>query len=183
MYFQPDIETMPVEQLRELQLDRMKRSFAHAYENIPLYRERFAEAGVVPSDLKSLDDLVKFPFLTKQDMRDSYPFGLFAVPQGDVARIHASSGTTGQATVVGHTANDLKNWGECFARGIYMVGGSRDSVIQVSYGYGLFTGGLGAHAGGEAVGCSVIPTSSGNTKRQIQMMKDLGTDILACTPS
>ena len=174
---------MPVEQLRELQLDRMKRSFAHAYENIPLYRERFAEAGVVPSDLKSLDDLVKFPFLTKQDMRDSYPFGLFAVPQGDVARIHASSGTTGQATVVGHTANDLKNWGECFARGIYMVGGSRDSVIQVSYGYGLFTGGLGAHAGGEAVGCSVIPTSSGNTKRQIQMMKDLGTDILACTPS
>ena len=174
---------MPVEQLRELQLDRMKRSFAHAYENIPLYRERFAEAGVVPSDLKSLDDLVKFPFLTKQDMRDSYPFGLFAVSQGDVARIHASSGTTGQATVVGHTANDLKNWGECFARGIYMVGGSRDSVIQVSYGYGLFTGGLGAHQGAGRLGATVIPMSSGNTQRQIMMIKELGATMLCCTPS
>ncbi len=116
-------------------------------------------------------------------MRDAYPFGLFAVPKKDVARIHASSGTTGQATVVGHTANDIKNWGDCFARGVYMVGGSADSTVQVSYGYGLFTGGLGAHYGAEAAGCWVIPTSSGNTKRQIQMMVDLGTDILCCTPS
>ena len=116
-------------------------------------------------------------------MRDAYPFGLFAVPKKDVARIHASSGTTGQATVVGHTKNDLANWGDCFARGIAMVGGDENSTIQVSYGYGLFTGGLGAHAGGEAMGCSVIPTSSGNTKRQVQMMKECGTDILACTPS
>ncbi len=125
----------------------------------------------------------RLPFVVKQDMRDAYPFGLFAVPQKDVARIHASSGTTGQATVVGHTASDLKNWGDCFARGIAMVGGDENSTIQVSYGYGLFTGGLGAHAGGEAMGCSVIPTSSGNTRRQVQMMKDCGTDILACTPS
>lgn len=183
MYYQPDIETMPVEQLRELQLERMQKSIAHAYENVGFYRESFKEAGVEPGDLKSLDDLPKFPFVVKQDMRDAYPYGLFAVPPRDVARIHASSGTTGQATVVGHTAADLKNWGDCFARGIYMVGGSADSTIQVSYGYGLFTGGLGAHAGGEAVGCSVIPTSSGNTKRQVQMMRDLGTDILACTPS
>lgn len=183
MYFQPDIETMPVEQLRQLQLERMQWSVQHAYDNVEFYRSSFKEAGVEPGDLKSLDDLASFPFVVKQDMRDAYPFGLFAVPQKDVARIHASSGTTGQATVVGHTASDLKNWGDCFARGIYMVGGSAESTIQVSYGYGLFTGGLGAHAGGEAVGCSVIPTSSGNTKRQIQMMKDLGTDILACTPS
>ena len=174
---------MPREQLRQLQLERMQKSVAHAYANVPFYQKSFKEAGVEPGDLKSLDDLPSFPFVVKQDMRDAYPFGLFAVPKTDVARIHASSGTTGQATVVGHTAADLKNWGECFARGIYMVGGSRESTIQVSYGYGLFTGGLGAHAGGEAVGCAVIPTSSGNTKRQVQMMRDCGTDILACTPS
>ena len=174
---------MPREQLRELQLERMKQSVRHAYDNVAFYQQSFNEAGVVPDDLQTLEDLERLPFVVKQDMRDAYPFGLFAVPQKDVARIHASSGTTGQATVVGHTASDLKNWGDCFARGIYMVGGGPESTIQVSYGYGLFTGGLGAHAGGEAVGCSVIPTSSGNTKRQIQMMKDLGTDILACTPS
>lgn len=183
MYYQPDIETMPVEQLRELQLASMKKTVQHAYDNIAFYQQSFKDAGIEPGDLATLEDVTKFPFVVKQDMRDAYPFGLFAVPQKDVARIHASSGTTGQATVVGHTKNDLKNWGDCFARGIYMVGGDQGSTIQVSYGYGLFTGGLGAHAGGEAVGCSVIPTSSGNTKRQIQMMKDLGTDILACTPS
>ncbi len=183
MYYQPDIETMPLEQLRDLQLARMQQTMEHAYREVEFYRNSFNAAGVEPGDLKSLDDLANFPFVVKQDMRDAYPFGLFAVEQKDVARIHASSGTTGQATVVGHTANDLKNWGDCFARGIYMVKGNANSTIQVSYGYGLFTGGLGAHAGGEAVGCSVIPTSSGNTKRQIQMMMDLGTDILACTPS
>ena len=183
MYYQPDIETMQVSELRDLQLERMKWAVRHAYDNIEFYRESFAKAGVTPDDLNSLEDLAKFPFVVKQDMRDAYPFGLFAVPQKDVARVHASSGTTGQATVVGHTANDLKNWGDCFARGIYMAGGGPESVLQVSYGYGLFTGGLGAHAGGEAAGCMVIPTSSGNTKRQIQMMKDLGTDILCCTPS
>ena len=174
---------MPREQLRELQLERMQRSVQHAYDNVAFYQRSFKEAGVEPGDLKSLDDLAKFPFIVKQDMRNSYPYGLFAVPGKDVARIHASSGTTGQATVVGHTRSDLDNWGDCFARGIYMVGGGPESTIQVSYGYGLFTGGLGAHAGGEAMGCAVIPTSSGNTKRQVQMMKDCGTDILACTPS
>ena len=183
MYYQPDIETMPREQLRELQLDRMKQSVRHAYDNVAFYQQSFKEAGVTPDDLQTLEDLERLPFVVKQDMRDVYPFGLFAVPQKDVARIHASSGTTGQATVVGHTASDLKNWGDCFARGIAMVGGDENSTIQVSYGYGLFTGGLGAHAGGEAMGCSVIPTSSGNTRRQVQMMKDCGTDILACTPS
>ena len=183
MYYQPDIETRPREQLRELQLERMKQSVRHAYDNVAFYQQSFNEAGVVPDDLQTLEDLERLPFVVKQDMRDAYPFGLFAVPQKDVARIHASSGTTGQATVVGHTASDLKNWGDCFARGIAMVGGDENSTIQVSYGYGLFTGGLGAHAGGEAMGCSVIPTSSGNTRRQVQMMKDCGTDILACTPS
>lgn len=181
--FQPEIEMMPRERLRELQLTNLKSAMSNAHENVEFYRNSFANAGVSLDDLETLDDLAKFPFITKQDMRDAYPFGLFARKNEDVARIHASSGTTGQATIVGHTANDLKNWGDCFARGIAMVGGSADSTIQVSYGYGLFTGGLGAHAGGEAIGCTVIPTSSGNTKRQIQMMKDLGTDILACTPS
>ena len=152
MYYQPDIETMPREQLRELQLERMKQSVRHAYDNVAFYQQSFKEAGVTPDDLQTLEDLERLPFVVKQDMRDAYPFGLFAVPQKDVARIHASSGTTGQATVVGHTASDLKNWGDCFARGIAMVGGDENSTIQVSYGYGLFTGGLGAHAGGEAMG-------------------------------
>lgn len=174
---------MPREELRKLQLERMRESLRNAYENVPLYRERFDAAGVTPDDLESLEDIAKFPFVVKQDMRDNYPFGMFARENADVARIHASSGTTGQATVVGHTANDLANWGDCFARGIAMVGGDENSTIQVSYGYGLFTGGLGAHAGGEAMGCTVIPTSSGNTKRQVQMLKDCKTDILACTPS
>ncbi len=183
MYFQEDIETMPREQLQTLQLERMKNSLRHAYDNIEFYRKSFAQAGVMPDDLNSFDDLTKFPFVVKQDLRDQYPFGFFAVPKKDVARIHASSGTTGQATIIGHTSNDLKHWGECFARGIAMAGGSSESTLQVSYGYGLFTGGLGAHSGGETMGCTIIPTSSGNTKRQVQMMKDCQTDILACTPS
>ncbi|MCI9128803.1 MAG: phenylacetate--CoA ligase [Eggerthellaceae bacterium] len=183
MFYQPEIETMPREELAALQLDRLKWSVRHAYENVPFFKESFDSAGVTPDDIASLDDLSKFPFIVKQDMRDAYPYDLFAVPMKDVARIHASSGTTGQATVVGHTAKDLENWGDCFARGIAMVGGSDESTLQVSYGYGLFTGGLGGHAGGEAMGCTVIPTSSGNTKRQVQFLADCGTDILACTPS
>jgi len=183
VYYQPEIETMPRDELAQLQLQRMRESFENCYQNVELYRRRFDELGVKPQDLASLEDLAKFPFTIKQDLRDAYPFGMFARNNKDVARIHASSGTTGQATVVGHTAADLENWGDCFARGIAMVNGDANSTIQVSYGYGLFTGGLGAHAGGEAMGCTVIPTSSGNTKRQVQMMKDCGTDILACTPS
>jgi len=183
VYYQPEIETMPRDELAQLQLQRMRESFENCYQNVELYRRRFDELGVKPQDLASLEDLAKFPFTIKQDLRDAYPFGMFARKNKDVARIHASSGTTGQATVVGHTAADLENWGDCFARGIAMVNGDANSTIQVSYGYGLFTGGLGAHAGGEAMGCTVIPTSSGNTKRQVQMMKDCSTDILACTPS
>ena len=181
--FQPEIATMPREQLRARQLEDLKWSVKHAYDNIELYRERFDEAGASPDDIRTLEDLQRFPFVVKQDMRDAYPFGMFALGNEDVARIHASSGTTGQATVVGHSKRDLENWGDCFARGIAMVGGSAASTVQVSYGYGLFTGGLGAHSGAEAMGCTVIPTSSGNTKRQVQMMRDCKTDILACTPS
>ncbi len=183
MYYQPEIETMPREQLRDLQLKRMQWCVQYAYDNIDFFHSSFKTAGIEPGDLKTIEDITKFPFVVKQDIRNSYPFGMFAVSKKHVARIHASSGTTGQATILGHTKNDLKNWSDCFARGIYMAGGDDRSTIQVSYGYGLFTGGLGAHGGGEAAGCTVIPTSSGNTKRQVQMMKDLGTDILCCTPS
>ena len=183
MYYQPDIETMPVEQLRDLQLERMKKTVQHSYDNVAFYQRSFKEAGVEPGDLKTLEDLPKFPFVVKQDMRDAYPFGLFAVPQKDVARIHASSGTTGQATVVGHTANDLKNWGDCFARGIHMVNGNEDSTIQVSYGYGLFTGGLGIHFGAERLGCMTIPAGAGNSKRQLKLVKDFGTTVAHILPS
>lgn len=182
-FYQPELEAMPREELRKLQFKRARWSVQHAFDNVGFYRDLWSAAGAEPGDLRSLEDLALFPFITKQDMRDSYPYGLFAVDRKDVARVHASSGTTGQATVVGNTVNDIKNWGDCFARGIYMVGGGPLSTIQIAYGYGLFTGGLGAHYGGEAAGCTVIPTSSGNTRRQIQMMQDLKTDILACTPS
>ena len=174
---------MPVEQLRDLQLERMKKTVQHSYDNVAFYQRSFKEAGVEPGDLKTLEDLPKFPFVVKQDMRDAYPFGLFAVPQKDVARIHASSGTTGQATVVGHTANDLKNWGDCFARGIHMVNGNEDSTIQVSYGYGLFTGGLGIHFGAERLGCMTIPAGAGNSKRQLKLVKDFGTTVAHILPS
>lgn len=174
---------MPRAELEALQVERLRWAVKHAYENVPLYKQRFDEAGLDPNSIESLEDIKRFPFIVKQDMRDAYPFGLFAVDRSEVKRLHASSGTTGQATVVGYTENDLKNWGDCFARGIAMVGGSAESTMQVSYGYGLFTGGLGAHMGGEAAGCTVVPMSTGNTKRQIQIMKDFQTDILCATPS
>lgn len=183
MYYQEEIECMPRAELEALQVERLRWAVKHAYENVPLYKQRFEEAGLDPYSIESLEDIKRFPFIVKQDMRDAYPFGLFAVDRSEVKRLHASSGTTGQATVVGYTENDLKNWGDCFARGIAMVGGSAESTMQVSYGYGLFTGGLGAHMGGEAAGCTVVPMSTGNTKRQIQIMKDFGTDILCATPS
>lgn len=183
MYYQEEIECMPRAELEALQVERLRWAVKHAYENVPLYKQRFDEAGLDPDSIESLEDIKRFPFIVKQDMRDAYPFGLFAVDRSEVKRLHASSGTTGQATVVGYTENDLKNWGDCFARGIAMVGGSAESTMQVSYGYGLFTGGLGAHMGGEAAGCTVVPMSTGNTKRQIQIMKDFQTDILCATPS
>lgn len=183
MYYQPEIETMSREDLQALQLERLQALVKRVYEKIPFYKETFDKAGVNPADIKSLSDLTKLPFTVKQDMRDAYPFGLFAVPRKDVVRVHCSSGTTGTATVVGYTQNDLDNWGDCFARALYSAGCGPDSALQIAYGYGLFTGGLGAHYGGERAGCTVLPMSTGNTKRQVRLMKDFDVDCLCCTPS
>ena len=183
MYYQPDIETMSREDLEALQLERLQALVKRVYQKIPFYKESFDKAGVNPEDIKSLADLTKLPFTVKQDMRDAYPFGLFAVPRKDVVRVHCSSGTTGTATVVGYTQKDLENWGDCFARALYGAGCGPDSTLQIAYGYGLFTGGLGAHNGGERAGCTVLPMSTGNTKRQVRLMKDFDVDCLCCTPS
>lgn len=183
MYYQPDIETMSREDLEALQLERLQALVKRVYQKIPFYKESFDKAGVNSEDIKSLADLTKLPFTVKQDMRDAYPFGLFAVPRKDVVRVHCSSGTTGTATVVGYTQKDLENWGDCFARALYGAGCGPDSTLQIAYGYGLFTGGLGAHNGGERAGCTVLPMSTGNTKRQVRLMKDFDVDCLCCTPS
>lgn len=183
MYYQPDIETMSREDLEALQLERLQALVKRVYQKIPFYKESFDKAGVNPEAIKSLADLTKLPFTVKQDMRDAYPFGLFAVPRKDVVRVHCSSGTTGTATVVGYTQKDLENWGDCFARALYGAGCGPDSTLQIAYGYGLFTGGLGAHNGGERAGCTVLPMSTGNTKRQVRLMKDFDVDCLCCTPS
>ena len=183
MYYQPDIETMSREDLEALQLERLQALVKRVYEKIPFYKESFDKAGISPEDIKSLADLTKLPFTVKQDMRDAYPFGLFAVQRKEVVRVHCSSGTTGTATVVGYTQKDLENWGDCFARALYGAGCGPDSTLQIAYGYGLFTGGLGAHNGGERAGCTVLPMSTGNTKRQVRLMKDFDVDCLCCTPS
>ena len=183
MYYQPDIETMSREDLEALQLERLQALVKRVYQKIPFYKESFDKAGINPEDIKSLADLTKLPFTVKQDMRDAYPFGLFAVPRKDVVRVHCSSGTTGTATVVGYTQKDLENWGDCFARALYGAGCGPDSTLQIAYGYCLFTGGLGAHNGGERAGCTVLPMSTGNTKRQVRLMKDFDVDCLCCTPS
>lgn len=183
MYYQTDIETMSREDLEALQLERLQALVKRVYQKIPFYKESFDKAGINPEDIKSLADLTKLPFTVKQDMRDAYPFGLFAVPRKDVVRVHCSSGTTGTATVVGYTQKDLENWGDCFARALYGAGCGPDSTLQIAYGYGLFTGGLGAHNGGERAGCTVLPMSTGNTKRQVRLMKDFDVDCLCCTPS
>lgn len=181
--FQPQIETMPREQIREHQLEKLKWQVKRVYENVPMYRERMNEAEVSPDDIKSLEDLAKLPFTTKQDLRDYYPFDLFAVPKKEIVRIHASSGTTGKQIVAGYTRNDLDMWADCFARQLTAAGADRKSIVQVAYGYGLFTGGLGAHGGTEKLGAMAIPISSGNTERQIRFMCDMGTTHLCCTPS
>lgn len=183
MYYQPDIETMSREDLEALQLERLQALVKRVYQKIPFYKESFDKAGINPEEIKSLADLTRLPFTVKQDMRDAYPFGLFAVPRKDVVRVHCSSGTTGTATVVGYTQKDLENWGDCFARALYGAGCGPDSTLQIAYGYGLFTGGLGAHNGGERAGCTVLPMSTGNTKRQVRLMKDFDVDCLCCTPS
>lgn len=177
------IEKASLDELRNLQLDRLKWSLRHAYENSPVYRRKFDDAGVHPDDLTSLADLAKFPFTTKKDLRDSYPFGMFAVPMEQVSRVHASSGTTGKPTVVGYTANDISNWADMVARSIRAAGARRGDKVHVSYGYGLFTGGLGAHYGAERCGLTVIPFGGGQTEKQVQLIQDFKPDIIMVTPS
>jgi len=170
-------------ELRSYQLAKLKETVERVYHNVPSYRQKMQEKGVIPEDINSLDDLKRLPFTTKQDLRDNYPYNMFAAPLEEIIRIHASSGTTGKPTVVGYTRRDIANWAELMARCITMAGGRRDSVVQIAYGYGLFTGGLGFHYGAEKIGAVVVPTSGGNTRRQVMLMRDLGTEILACTPS
>lgn len=177
------IETASRDEIAGLQLERLKWSLSHAYENVPFYNERFQSVGVHPSDLTSLDDLKKFPFTVKQDLRNNYPFGMFAVPREKLARIHASSGTTGKPTVVGYTANDIDMWAQVMARSIRASGGRPGHVAHVAYGYGLFTGGLGAHYGAEKLGCTVIPISGGMTERQVTLIQDFRPDFIMVTPS
>ena len=183
MYWNKPMETMDREQMSELQSARLIQQVRRAYRQVPFYREQMQKIGLLPEEIRSINDLGKLPFITKQDMRDNYPYGLFAVPLAEIVRLHASSGTTGKHTVVGYTSRDLGIWSEVMARTLTAAGASKQSFIQVAYGYGLFTGGLGAHYGAEAIGASVIPASSGNTQRQIMLMKDFGTTMLACTPS
>ena len=178
-----EFETMPREALEAIQLRRLQTTLERVYASVPFYQQKFQEAGIVPADIQSLDDLSKIPFTTKQDLRDNYPFNMFAVPMDNVVRIHASSGTTGQPTVVGYTARDIKTWSTLMARSLSAGGASRGDIIHNAYGYGLFTGGLGVHYGAERLGASVIPVSGGNTKRQVVIMKDFGPTILTATPS
>jgi phenylacetate-CoA ligase len=181
--FSPDQESMKLPRLKELQLERLRGSVAHAYEHNPHYRKTFDAAGFRPEQLRCLDDLRRIPFLTKQEMRDNSPYGLFAVPMRSVVRVHASSGTTGNATVVGYTKGDIDLWATLMARTIASAGGSADDILQIAYGYGLFTGGFGVHYGAEKLGATVIPISGGNTDRQLMLIRDFGTTMLACTPS
>ena len=174
---------MQKDYLRGLQLERLRKMVQHAYDHVELFNSRMKERNLVPADVKSLGDIAKLPFMVKADLRDTYPFGLFAVPMSEVVRLHASSGTTGKPIVVGYTRSDLEVWMEVVKRAFASCGLTRDDVIQVSYGYGLFTGGLGAHYGAEALGATVVPTSGGNTQRQIMLMRDFGTTAVCCTPS
>ena len=182
-YWQEKYETMPREELRKLQGERLAWQVKRMYENVELFRKRMDEAGLTPDDVKSVDDLKKLPFSYKQDLRDYYPYGLFAVPMSDIRRVHASSGTTGKQIVVGYTDNDLEMWADCFARMLIATGNDENAFVQVSYGLGLFTGGFGAHDGAVRIGATAIPISSGNTQRQIQTMIDFGATVLCCTPS
>jgi phenylacetate-CoA ligase len=169
--------------IKHVQSDKLRETVERVYFNVPYYRNKMQEAGIGPESIQTIDDIVKLPFTTKSDLRDNYPFGLFAVPMSEIVRVHASSGTTGKPTVVGYTRNDISTWSEVMARTLTSAGANRDDFIQVAYGYGLFTGGLGLHYGGEKIGASVIPISGGNTVRQIQLMHDFGSTVLACTPS
>lgn len=182
-YFQPEIETMPVEEIKKHQSELLVKQVRHVYDNIEFYRNRMIEAGVTPDDIHGIEDLHKLPFITKDDLRDQYPYGLLAVPLKDCVRIHSTSGTTGRRVVSFYTQHDLDLWEDCCARAIVAAGGTEEDVCHVCYGYGLFTGGPGVNGGSHKVGCLTLPMSSGNTDRQIQFMKDLGSTILCCTPS
>ncbi|WP_094844729.1 phenylacetate--CoA ligase PaaK [Bordetella genomosp. 11] len=177
------IEHASRDEIEALQLRRLQWTLAHAYANVPHYRQAFDAAGVHPTDLRQLADLARFPFTSKQDLRDNYPFGMFAVPREQIARVHASSGTTGKPTVVGYTREDLDNWAGLVARSIHASGGRPGDIVHIAYGYGLFTGGLGAHYGAERLGCTVIPMSGGQTEKQVQLIQDFRPDIIMVTPS
>ena len=183
MIWNDDFETLPREAIESLQLRRLRQTLERVYATVPFYRTSFEKAGVKPADVKNLADLQRFPFTLKQDMRDNYPYGLFAVPLEQIVRIHASSGTTGKPTVVGYTRRDIDTWTELMARSFAAAGANKGDVIHNAYGYGLFTGGLGAHYGAERIGASVIPMSGGNTKKQLMIMQDFGSTVLTCTPS
>ncbi|WP_432736380.1 phenylacetate--CoA ligase family protein [Maridesulfovibrio sp. FT414] len=183
MIFDVDKETMPREELEELQLRRLKSLCERVYANVPFYNRKFKELGIEPKDIKSLADLKRLPFTEKQDLRNHYPFGLFAVSKENIVRIHSSSGTTGKATVVGYTKRDIKNWANMMARSFAIAGATPADSIHNAYGYGLFTGGLGAHYGAEALGATIIPVSGGGTRRQVMLLKDFGADVICCTPS
>lgn len=177
------IEAADRDRLKRLQNERLTEMIERIYYNVPFYRKKLSELGIEPREINSIDQLHKLPFTTKDDLRDNYPFGMFAAPQQQIVRLHASSGTTGKPTVVGYTHNDLNIWSEVVARALTMVGVTRSDIIQIAYGYGLFTGGLGVHYGAEKVGASVIPISGGNTRKQLQLMMDFGSTVIACTPS
>ncbi len=183
MFWQKDIETMKRSDLESLQLQRLKRIASYCYENVPFYHNRFDEIGFNPEKIRTLKDIEYIPITTKEDIRDNYPYGLFAVPMKKIVRIHASSGTTGKPTVVGYTKNDLDMWSDIVARVVVEAGATEDDVAQISFGYGLFTGALGLHYGLERIGASIIPISSGNTEKQVMIMQDFGTTVLVSTPS
>lgn len=183
MIWNDEFETLPREAIESLQLKRLQQTLEKVYATVPFYRQQFDKVGVMPEQIKSLDDLRRIPFTLKQDMRDNYPYGLFATPLDQIVRIHASSGTTGKPTVVGYTRRDIDNWTEMMARSFTAAGAHRGDVIHNAYGYGLFTGGLGAHYGAEKIGASVIPMSGGNSKKQLMIMQDFGSTVLTCTPS
>lgn len=182
-YYQPEIETMPVEQIKALQSERLVKQVRHVWNHVPYYRKKMEEKGVTPDDIKGIEDLHKLPFLTKDDLRDAYPYGLLAKPLKDCVRIQSTSGTTGRRVVAFYTQHDIDLWEDCCARAITAAGGTDEDVVQVAYGYGLFTGGPGLNGGSHKVGSLTVPMSSGNTERQIQFMVDLGSTILCCTPS
>ena len=182
-YYQPEIETMPYEQLRQLQNERFLKQVQHVWDNVPYYRKKMEEKGITPADIQSIDDLYKLPFLCKDDLREAYPYGLLGMPLSDCVRIHSTSGTTGKRVVAFYTQHDINLWDDCCARALTAAGATREDICHIAYGFGLFTGGAGLNGGSHKVGCLTLPMSSGNTDRQLQFMVDLGSTILCCTPS